>query len=88
MKAELDAGRFLICAMKKGDFTAAGHFIVVYGYDESGFLVNDPNCVAMESENMAVWAAAGADPGNLVSGNIKGRRILKFTGRDCVSQKN
>ena len=66
MKAELDAGRFLICAMKKGDFTAAGHFIVVYGYDESGFLVNDPNCVArsrrtwpfgqLQGQIRAIWS--------------------------------
>lgn len=46
MRAELDAGHVLICAMRAGDFTASGHFIVIYGYDENGFLVNDPNCVA------------------------------------------
>lgn len=46
MKQALDKGSILICAMKPGDFTAAGHFIVIYGYDEDGFLVNDPNCVA------------------------------------------
>lgn len=45
MRAELDAGHVLICAMRAGDFTAAGHFIVIYGYDETGFFVNDPNCV-------------------------------------------
>lgn len=32
--------------MRPGDFTTAGHFIVLYGYDETGFLVNDPNCAA------------------------------------------
>lgn len=42
----LGRGRILICAMGAGDFTAAGHFIVIYGYDEGGFMVNDPNCVA------------------------------------------
>ena len=46
MKQELSAGKILICAMRPGDFTAAGHFIVIYGYDESGFFINDPNCVA------------------------------------------
>lgn len=46
MKQELDAGHVLIAAMRQGDFTSAGHFIVIYGYDESGFWVNDPNCVA------------------------------------------
>lgn len=46
MKAALDQGSVLICSMKPGDFTAGGHFIVVYGYDQDGFMVNDPNCVA------------------------------------------
>lgn len=51
MKAELDRGHVLICAMGPGDFTAAGHFIVIYGYDEDGFMVNDPNCVARSSRS-------------------------------------
>ena len=42
-KAALDKGRYIICAMGPGDFTAAGHFIVIYGYDKDGFLINDPN---------------------------------------------
>lgn len=46
MKRELDQGHYLILAMGEGDFTLKGHFIVIYGYDEEGFLVNDPNCVA------------------------------------------
>jgi len=45
-KRELDEGRMLICAMDEGDFTLAGHFIVIYGYGKEGFQVNDPNCVA------------------------------------------
>lgn len=46
MKRSLDEGAAIILSMSPGDFTAAGHFIVVYGYDEDGFKVNDPNCVA------------------------------------------
>lgn len=46
LKAALDDGAVIILSMGPGYFTAAGHFIVVYGYDEDGFLVNDPNCVA------------------------------------------
>ena len=46
LRTELDQGSILICAMGKGEFTAAGHFIVIYGYDREGFQVNDPNCVA------------------------------------------
>lgn len=42
----LDNGNPIICAMRKGDFTTAGHFIVIYGYDENGFMVNDPNSIS------------------------------------------
>ena len=47
----LDQGGVVICSMKPGDFTAAGHFVVIYGYDSEGFLVNDPNCVARSRES-------------------------------------
>ncbi|MDE7330880.1 MAG: C39 family peptidase [Lachnospiraceae bacterium] len=46
MRAVLDNGGIIICAMGKGDFTLSGHYIVIYGYDNDGFMVNDPNCVA------------------------------------------
>lgn len=46
MKNALDEGKVLICSVKKGVFTAEGHFILVYGYNENGFLINDPKCVA------------------------------------------
>lgn len=46
LEAALDQGRVIICSMRPGDFTAAGHFVVIYGYDEEGFMINDPNCVA------------------------------------------
>lgn len=45
LKAELDKGNILICSVRAGNFTAGGHFIVIYGYDENGFKVNDPKCV-------------------------------------------
>lgn len=50
LKNALDKGEILICSMKPGDFTAGGHFIVIYGYDSEGYLVNDPNCVARSRE--------------------------------------
>ena len=43
MKQELKNGHPLICAMRAGDFTAGGHFIVIRGYEKDGFIVNDPN---------------------------------------------
>lgn len=44
LKAHIDAGEMLILAMHYGNFThsAAGHFIMVYGYNNNGFMVNDP----------------------------------------------
>ncbi len=44
LKAELDKGNVLICSVRPGDFTYGGHFIVIYGYDENGFKINDPKC--------------------------------------------
>ncbi|MDE6184126.1 MAG: C39 family peptidase, partial [Lachnospiraceae bacterium] len=49
MKQYLDQGHPIICAMRAGDFTTAGHFIVLYGYDENGFMVNDPNSLERSS---------------------------------------
>ena len=50
MKNALDKGGVIICSMSQGDFTAAGHFVVIYGYDSDGFFVNDSNCVARSRE--------------------------------------
>ena len=70
MKRALDEGSIIICAMRQGDFTASGHFIVIYGYDEDGFRVNDPNCVArsrkswtfgtLKSQIKQLWSIAAA----------------------------
>ncbi len=43
VKAALDKGHPVICAMRKGDFTDSGHFIVIAGYDREGLRINDPN---------------------------------------------
>ena len=45
LKKQLDKGNILICSVRPGDFTSSGHFIVIYGYDENGFKINDPKCV-------------------------------------------
>ncbi len=66
---ELDKGAVIICSMGRGDFTASGHFIVIYGYDKDGFKVNDPNCVARSNRRWSfeeiqhqikkIWAYRG-----------------------------
>lgn len=43
MRQALDAGELIVCSMGPGDFTTEGHFILIRGYDENGFYVNDPN---------------------------------------------
>ena len=45
MKAELDKGNMIICSVRAGNFTSGGHFILIYGYDENGFKINDPRCI-------------------------------------------
>ncbi|MCC8139590.1 MAG: C39 family peptidase [Lachnospiraceae bacterium] len=52
MKAALDAGHPLVCSVRKGDFTDRGHFIVLTGYTDEGFTLNDPNSVENSSR---VW---------------------------------
>lgn len=45
MTRELNAGHPIICSMRPGDFTDTGHFIVLVGYEEGAFVVNDPNSI-------------------------------------------
>lgn len=47
LRAELKAGRPVICSVRPGDFTTKGHFIVLAGVAENGELViHDPNSPA------------------------------------------
>ncbi len=43
MANTLDAGYPIICSVGPGDFTENGHFIVLTGYENGAFHVNDPN---------------------------------------------
>lgn len=45
MKLRLDAGCPIIVVVGPGDFTSSGHFMVITGYDENGFRINDPNSI-------------------------------------------
>lgn len=42
MKNALDKGAKLILSVKAGVFSGASHIIEIYGYDKSGFKVNEP----------------------------------------------
>lgn len=59
MKAYLDQGKAIICSVRRGDFTARGHFILIYGYDEEGFFVNDPNSLLKSQKK---WSFAELKP--------------------------
>ena len=59
MKNVLDADGVIICAMRPGDFTAVGHFIVIYGYGEDGFYVNDPNCIMRSKKHWSYDELSG-----------------------------
>ncbi len=41
--ANLEVGNPVICSMGPGEFTKSGHFIVLAGYENGRFKVNDPN---------------------------------------------
>lgn len=43
IRQALDDGKLVVCSMASGDFTKKGHYILLTGYDENGFTVNDPN---------------------------------------------
>lgn len=43
MKNSLSDNSVIIAVVGPGDFTASGHFIVITGYTENGFKINDPN---------------------------------------------
>lgn len=46
IRATLDNGGVVICSVGRGEFTTSGHYILIYGYDSEGLIINDPNCVA------------------------------------------
>lgn len=47
---KLEAGIPVICHMRKGIFTTEGHYIVLVGYENGEFIVNDPNSRALSSD--------------------------------------
>lgn len=46
----LDNGMPIICSMGPGDFTQDGHFIILTGYNDGAFTVNDPNSKIRSSQ--------------------------------------
>lgn len=52
MVDNLEVGNLIICAMGPGDFTTTGHYIVLTGWEDGAFRVNDPNSV---KNSEALW---------------------------------
>lgn len=50
MANQLAAGHPIIASMGAGDFTSSGHFIVLTGYANGSFTVNDPNSIVRSGE--------------------------------------
>jgi len=48
--SELEEGNPIICSLRPGDFTTAGHFIVLVGVRNGKIRVNDPNCKERSSK--------------------------------------
>lgn len=53
MKKNLELGHPIICIMGPGDFTTAGHYIVLRGVEDGKFVVNDPNS---KSNSERLWS--------------------------------
>ena len=66
MQEELAKGHPLVCAMRSGDFTSQGHFIVISGMEGDKFRVHDPNSIersqqlwdydTLQYQISAIWA--------------------------------
>lgn len=59
MAQKLEDGCLLICSVSKGDFTQTGHFIVICGYEDGWFEVNDPNSVERSNAKWTYERLAG-----------------------------
>lgn len=53
IRKQLEEGNPVICIMGPGVFTTTGHFIVLTGYEDGKFRVNDPNSMERSSK---LWA--------------------------------
>ena len=53
LASTLEEGKLIILSVGPGHFTAAGHFIVLTGYEDGYFTVNDPNSYANSQRKWA-----------------------------------
>ncbi len=53
MRNVLNDGKLIVCSMRPGDFTTTGHYILIHGCNEEGFLINDPN---RKTNSEKIWS--------------------------------
>ena len=59
MTSALEAGELIICVLGPGDFTDSGHFILLTGYADGAFSVNDPNSPLRSEETWTYDTLSG-----------------------------
>lgn len=64
IRQELEAGHPIVCSMLPGDFTTAGHFLVLTGVEDGKFRLNDPNS-ELRSEQLWDYDTLSTQIGNL-----------------------
>lgn len=83
MIAALDEGKIMICAVNSGDFTKTSSYIVIKGYKNGLFLINDPMSEArsnvgwdfprLSSQIAKMWILEdGGDPVEPTAGDVTG----------------
>lgn len=59
MYRRLSRGEVIIASMSSGDFTYAGHFIVIYGYTLGAFKIYDPSSIERSSRSWSIEQLSG-----------------------------
>ena len=72
MVRALEDGQPIVCSVRAGDFTTAGHFILITGVENGKFQINDPNRHA-NSEQLWDYDRLSPQISNLWALTAKGR---------------
>ena len=79
MKAALDEDKVIICCLQAGDFTQDEHYVVIRGFDDHKFLINDP---ASKARSEIAW------PFERLSSQIKNMWAIGSDGPAVTSEDN
>ena len=59
IRSALAEGCAVVASMLPGDFTASGHFVVICGADEGGFILHDPNSRPLSEKTWSYGRLSG-----------------------------